>query len=334
MKYLLLVILALVTLANSDDTVTVSVFEEPVIINPKAPRYPKSEQSKHGEGWVILNFMVDTEGKTFEPTVVESTGSKAFEKESLRTLRKSKFKPATLNGTPVESQGFYKYTYSLTGKSGARRSFIRKYKKVMKLLKKEKQAESLKLLEEMSLTGSINHYEYAYLNFSKFLYARHFKGFKEQLYYLSKAVGHDINHKYISEDLLAWGLGELFYLQIKTKRYFEAMESYNHMVSKELPYTKYENTYLDIIKLKSDKREFAITDKIGQKTYWRIGLLKQNFNVIQKTGTIEEIKLRCDKKYVYFPYEPDIYYEIPTSWGQCYISLIGVPESEFEFHQY
>ena len=64
--------------------------------------YPAEELSMARTGRVILSFMIDEQGNTFEPMVELANNSK-FIDAALRGIKEAKYKPATLNGKPVES---------------------------------------------------------------------------------------------------------------------------------------------------------------------------------------------------------------------------------------
>jgi len=53
------------------------------------------------EGWVVLNMMIDPQGKPYEAMVVDSSGNPAFEKAALRSRYCSQSPSRkTTNGAP------------------------------------------------------------------------------------------------------------------------------------------------------------------------------------------------------------------------------------------
>ena len=66
---------------------------------------------------------------------------------------------------------------------------------------------------------------------------------------------------------------------------------------------------------------------------WSIGLVKNTFLFSEVEGEIDELKLRCSKKYVFLEYLEDKIYQIPKSYGWCDLSVIGTPETQFELVQ-
>ena len=128
----------------------VELFKGPKGIDLKPPSYPQSERLSGGEGWVIVNVMIDPEGKPYEPTVVDSTGNKVFEKVALETVEKWRFEPASMNGTPIHAGSTLKLQFQLSGETGAREQFVKAYGQLVKAVDagdRERADSRLALLE-------------------------------------------------------------------------------------------------------------------------------------------------------------------------------------------
>jgi TonB family protein len=57
----------------------VDVYQGPKGIDVTLPTYPIGERQSRAEGWVIVNFMVDQQGKPYEVSVADSTGNRVLE---------------------------------------------------------------------------------------------------------------------------------------------------------------------------------------------------------------------------------------------------------------
>ncbi len=71
---------------------------EAVPLMQTAPAYPVIALQKGLEGWVKLNFDVDSAGFAQNITIVDASHRKVFDKEAKRALRQWKFQPGTENG--------------------------------------------------------------------------------------------------------------------------------------------------------------------------------------------------------------------------------------------
>ena len=104
------------------------VILSPKIVEAVDPVYPSKRAANGVEGWVVVNFMVDTNGKPYEPVIIDSTGQKDFENASVEALMRSKYQPATLDGDPVDGSVFRRYHFFLANTDGAGTVFKSRYR--------------------------------------------------------------------------------------------------------------------------------------------------------------------------------------------------------------
>ena len=76
------------------------------------PQYPRRAAERGIEGYVVVSFIITTVGTTRDVKVEEST-SGLFERSAVRAAQKLKYKPRIIDGTPVEVEHFYKFTFEL-----------------------------------------------------------------------------------------------------------------------------------------------------------------------------------------------------------------------------
>lgn len=163
----------------------VELYKEPDGIDLPMPRYPESERRRGGEGWVMLNMMVDPHGKPYEATVADSTGDPAFEKAALAAVEKWHFQPASLNGAPIDAGYSHKITFILTDDPTASRPFIRLYRELLDAIQAgdRERADSL-----LALMHVHNLYEDAFRGLASFTYYRKWGTEAQQLGALRRAV--------------------------------------------------------------------------------------------------------------------------------------------------
>ena len=76
------------------------------------PDYPRRALERGIEGYVVVTFVITTQGTTRDIEVVESTSS-IFERSAIRAAQRLKYKPRVIDGTAVEVDHFYKFTFEL-----------------------------------------------------------------------------------------------------------------------------------------------------------------------------------------------------------------------------
>ena len=79
-----------------------------------APIYPRLAQMTGIEGYVIVSYCVDREGKTTNIRVVDSVPLGVFDAASIAAAQYFRYTPELENGLPVERHGVLnKFTYEL-----------------------------------------------------------------------------------------------------------------------------------------------------------------------------------------------------------------------------
>ena len=327
---------------------TQDFFTGPTPIEMVAPIYPRSARQKGEEGWVILNFMVDTDGNTFEPSVAMSTGNKELEKAAISALQKSTWVPAksaskeNLGETEVAIEGgaSFIYRFELYGDSQrVRKRFNREYRKFGRILSDTDSEAARVQIGKMNDLGTLNNFEYALLSLANYDYHRVFDpDEKKEISYLTSALGigsfAEIEAGYLPEELSIPAKNNLFILLVKSAKYQEALDVYYSLRGVGADTTRFDSTVEQIHKLAVDDSKYLIKGKTDRNGEWRIVLLKTGFYINGLGNRISEIRLRCDKKFQFFQYKEDTTYQVPRSWGKCSVQILASADIEFEFGQF
>ncbi|MBB6093859.1 TonB family protein [Povalibacter uvarum] len=318
--------------AKADASVPVEVFKAPLRKRVDAPAYPLGERKQGRDGWVNLNFMIDPQGKPYEIMVTDSTGNKALEQAAVEAARDWEFEPATLDGVPIDAGQNMKVNFVLTGESGANSAFVSAYKKFVAATKANDRAKADAALARMRVQ---NLYEDAFFNLAQFEYARQWGTKPQQLAAIKRAIAEERNADYLPKSAFLAGLEILLGLQIDTNDFAGAMNTYDKLRNLAEPQTlaKYENLIGQITNLRSESSPYAVTGDFGDSTSWYFLLFRKRFQINLASGRIAEIKLRCDKRYVFFKYDPEVMYTIADKYGSCSMELVGEPGTQFKLIQ-
>lgn len=88
--------------------------EDYIPVYKRAPEYPKSAGKRGGEGFVVVEYTVDKEGRVQNPKVVKYEGSKEFIRPSIEATKKFRYAPMYVDGKPVETKHVRnRFTYSM-----------------------------------------------------------------------------------------------------------------------------------------------------------------------------------------------------------------------------
>ena len=313
----------------------IEVFEGPHLNlkNFKGPSYPTGERREGNEGWVVLCFMVDANGKPYEPAVIRSSGSKVFENEALKAVDNLTFEPATLNGHPVDSAYEIKFKYSLTTPAaGARPGFVRGYQALIQAIKAHDKGAADTALQKLQVN---NLYEDAYFGLATYNYAAHWGDQTQQLAGLERAIAGEGSAHYLPKEVFAAALQAQLQLQLQTKDYAGVLITWEKLQRAGIDAEtadKIKPVIVQLETLRTDDRQYSVPGKLIDGT-WYLRLFKRHFRVVVSDGHVSDIKLRCDKRYVFFGFDPQLQYETASQYGKCSLELVGEPGTTFSLIQ-
>lgn len=103
---------------NPDDAESLPVPTEeflvskmPIVMTEIRPAYPREAKEKELEGVVILDILIDENGRVRDPKVVE--GDRIFQKASLEAIKKFSFRAAEVDGKKVAVRIRYSLRFEL-----------------------------------------------------------------------------------------------------------------------------------------------------------------------------------------------------------------------------
>lgn len=79
----------------------------------RKPEWPKSSLRNEETGTVTLRLTVAPTGRILDTLVVKSSGFRDLDKAALVGLMRCKFRPAAINGVPVQSHSYMQYVWTL-----------------------------------------------------------------------------------------------------------------------------------------------------------------------------------------------------------------------------
>jgi len=332
-RFILLSIFFTCAQAADQAPLDVETFKGPEIVRSGNLTYPVSESSGGNEGWVVLDMMIDPKGKPYEVTVVDSTGNPAFEKTALRGVQYFEFAPAIRDGTPIDSSFTFKIKFAMsTPQKGAHQEFVRAYKRATKAIEAGDRA---KADEEMRNLKVENLYEDAFLNLASYYYHRKWGTEADQLCDLRRAVAGESAPLYLDRSTFIGVLTALLNLEVRAKDYGAALATWKilqrFVAEKDLP--AYLKTIDQIVTLRNSDRAVRMSAEITRGTAWYGQLFKKKFQIAVANGKVSEIKLRCAKAYLIFPYDPALEYKVDARRGDCSIEIVGDPGTKFDLIQ-
>lgn len=314
--------------------VDLEIFEGPRMKDVKPPPYPMSERYKGNEGWVGLNFMIDPQGRPYELAVTSSSGNKAFEQSALEAALKWTFEPASIGGKPIDGAHQIKVLFRMTEPAtGVSREFFLAHKRLLRAIKSQDRSVAD---AELAKIEAHNLYEDAYLNVARYTYYHAWGNAQQQTAALKAAIAGEDLPTYLPKGRFAAALQLLFPLQVSAQDYAGAMVTWRKLQSSKVDkkvLADWKPVVDQIETLSKDERSYKVPGEIESGSSWFYTLFKKRFQIAVQGGHLSEIKLRCDKKYVFFRYDPELQYKVSDKVGACAMELVGEPGTKFELVQ-
>jgi len=320
---------------KADNTTTaIELYEGPQYKTSTNPRYPSKDQSAGIEGWVEVGYMVDPNGKPYEFTILNSSGdNKSLHDASLKALQEWTFKPATLNGSPIDSGFSTKFIFRFTDlTTSASSDFVGAFKKFEAAVAAKDKVAAEALLKKLKVQ---NLYEDAFYGLAQYEYAELQGDVGHQLAGIRRAVAGEKSATYLPKKLFRFAIQRQLALELATRDFASALITWPIMKSVETDKAllqKYEASIKEVRALQSDRQSFRVAASLDDGR-WNYRLFKRKFHVAVKEGFVTQIKLRCDKNYVFFQFDPTIEYQIPEQYGACAIEVVGDGNSKFDLIQ-
>ncbi len=85
------------------------------VLNAASPGYPPQAARNRTEGWVEVEFTVTADGQVSNARVVSSDPPRVFDREAVRSIERTTFRPRMENGTPVNATVRRRIEFKLDG---------------------------------------------------------------------------------------------------------------------------------------------------------------------------------------------------------------------------
>jgi TonB family protein len=314
--------------------VALEVFKGPRSHKLQPPAYPVGERVGANEGWVNLSFMIDPAGKPYEISIADSTGIPAFERAAIRAAERWTFEPATLNGVPIDAGHTMKITFRMTNPdTGASSDFVKAYRRAINAMGEKDKAAADAAFGELKVT---NLYEDAFFNVARYTYHQQWGDKTQQIAALERAIAHEGSAKFLPKSSFQTALLSMMQLKYETHDFADVLSLWRHAQKSgidEARLAPWRPVVEDLEKLRTDNRSYPVAGAFGDAGSWSYTLHKKKFRFEVASGRISEVKLRCEKKYVFFRFDPELQYAINEKFGSCGMELIGDPATQFTLIQ-
>lgn len=305
--------------------------------------YPSVELRMARTARVWVSYIIKKDGTVSEP-MIEQINNDGFNKAIIKWTKHWRFEPATVNGEPVDSwaRGRRAFNIGYDQRSGrVSTSLFNKLNKKFgdEIAKSQPNQEKLeRLLKKLTKVKHGSSLAYEFIANRRHQFAKKFLDKDAQIYAIREIL--------LSNDRgLVWGNGaiideELIDLLLEAGYQGEALDAYYSAQNKLKPiprsrlWGKYRTRITKIIDNVDNDEVFARSISIGPNGYLFLPLLKKKFKLNSVQGTLNTIKLRCEKQFAEFKLTEDSEYQTHEKWGACQLQVLGSSGSTAQLIQF
>jgi TonB family protein len=314
--------------------VEVEAFTVPRAVESVQLEFPPAPAARGQEGQVVLYFMVDAEGRAFDPVVADSIGSEVFQEVALEALSRTRFEPARLNGEAIVGSSSYRFMFVLEGGTdSASELFAGQYRMFQRALRRDERERIEAALAALEDTGANNRYEQAYLSLARYNHAVKYGRTSEQLVHLTGALSGSSSPEdpvYLDEELIRELRRALLPLQLRNNHFPAALDTYALMEADgdDEAVAFFAEAIENARSIELDDTEYVIPIALDDSGSDWTRLYKHNIALTGGEGDLAEVKLRCEQQFIAFAVERDVSYAVPREWGECSMEVVGDPGAE------
>jgi hypothetical protein len=234
---------------------------------------------------------------------------------------------------PVESGYEMKYRFVGHGQSGANTGFIKAYKSLPAAIKAGDRTAADGAMGNLKVT---NLYEDAYFGLALYEYACKWGDESQQLEGLRRAIAEEDRAHYLPPELFRFALLHRMQLELNAREYAEAITTWKRLEKSGVDKDTAAKAKLALDKLeriRTDDSSYAVSGSISESN-WYLHLFKRHFQAVVSEGYISEVRLRCDNRHVFFPFDSTLQYNVASKDGNCSIELLGAAGTRFKLIQF
>ena len=322
--------------AFADGSSSHRIYAKPV--KRTAPMYPSSELRKRQQGWVDLNYVVTNDGAVIDPVVEASSGSHAFERAALNTVKRWQYEPALLDGEPVQQcKTKVRISFLLDGaETGVSRRFHRTYRKIVNALDRGEIDSASVDLEDAFQLKKLTLGELSWLWTLKVRIAAARGDNDQQLVAVRRALA--VPNDFIPDKLRSGLLTTRAILEVQQSNLAEAVEAYSALKAMDGADTSRLDPVMENIQTMIDSDQLIVSAaEIGSDSncetcasQWRYTPMRRAIEITDIEGALGNLELRCDWQRFVDVAREGVAWEIPASWGECSVVVHGEEGSTFK----
>ena len=324
--------------AKANEVARISAFKPATPLERVNPRYPSLAARKGREGWVRLSYIIDEEGRVKDPVVEDFFGSPSFKRSALSAVKKWQYDPAIKDGEPTQQcHQAVQMDFSMGGKTGATRKFIKAYKNVDEIFKAGNVEAADEAFKELSSWDTLNRYENTWLLNLESQIAGAQGDIEREAKSLSRLLSSNgqkrFNNAVFDDDYVAYVLQRKILLDAQRGYYAEALKSYSKLQEMDEQQQRIDEIAAIVNQIEASiasEKNLQVPVSMGESGRWFHTLVRNKFAFNNIQGELDTVEVRCDSHREKFTVAEAHVWHIPQTWGQCQVMVKGDDATTFD----
>lgn len=326
--------------ARNFDLYIDNLSDELVPVAQQQPRFPGKGVRKGQEGWVLVHFVVDPDGRTADPIIVDSVGGVEFEKSVREVIGEWSFEPT---GEVLADASAIVRFETYRGRDLATSNFLRRYKTIVRHLYEEKFTEAREEIDEAVSLGGWNLYESTmlWLMIGRIEGAEGNDVGKLEAYRRALAMN---NRAALQGDDRRDLLKQMFELEMGQSQYAAAQRTLTALQAQpgaeqavsELsgPIAELEGQVGSNAPITARATLFSPADSDESVSLWSYEPLRRTFSFAALNGNVHRFEVRCERDRLDGPVEAGRAWTLPDDARECRVFVFGDDGASFNFVEY
>lgn len=306
----------------------------PTAADKPEPPMPQGPMGLGPEGWVRIAYTVTPDGSTANVRVLESQPAGLNPAEVVATVQAWQFEPATADGTAIEWHNNVEMIVFDIEDVGMVVSpqFAEAFGEVAELMDSGRmdrartrnasmQSQNIAILYELGLANmQLAEIEIALENYHAAYEA------------VVRATHPEVTQ--LPPDELLAALQYRFAIEVQLGRAADAMQTYERVTA--LGAVPDDDPAAAQLELLSNEIEEGAILAIGARVTgdeWRYTPMRRTFAVGDVDGSLDELRIECNRRTATLEFQEDVEWAIPASWGDCRIAFAGRRGTTFTFFE-
>ena len=329
---------------NTMDVVSAGITKKAELTTADKPVYPRLAQQENREGWVLIDFDIDQNGKVQNATVLDSVGGHVFELAAVNSVARSRYEPAQLDGKAVlQGRNTTYVTFAINTRTrGSTKRFANRYNDILDLITDNQIERADALALSAFDEWPMNLYELSKLWSLRAQLALIQNDVLSAESALQRATAN--NGEWLDKQNYKSLMLAKVHIEIETGQFEAAIESFKKLLelkpksSEQLTQT---TAVIESLKEIITGNQTLATDGlirprsgcVACENRWSFQPVRRKFTIEDIDGELLAVNMICDRARVSTAFVSEIEWIIPPQFGTCRVDVLGSPETTFRVHQ-